>query len=154
LKNLKKTLHGTILQAALGCAQLEKKDQLINEKKRIYQRYLKDLSDIQGIELQYIPREVEPVIWAVALKIDPEYFKGDRDFLIKELLKRDIETRPGFYPFSVMPIYSAPSLPVAESIGRNVLSLPSYPAISDSEIKYICQQLKSLRDNNKATIGI
>lgn len=143
----------TNLQAALGCAQLENKDQLINEKKRIYQRYLENLSDIEGIELQYIPREVEPVIWAVALKIDPEYFKGDRDFLIRELLKRDIETRPGFYPFSVMPIYDAPSLPVAESIGRNVLSLPSYPSISDSEIKYICEQLKSLRNNNKATIS-
>jgi len=140
----------TNLQAALGCAQLEKKDQLISEKKRIYQRYLEALSDVEGIELQYIPREVEPVIWVVALKIDLEYFRGDRDFIIKELLKRDIETRPGFYPFSVMPLYNAPSLPVAESVGRNVLSLPSYPSISDSEIKYICEQLKSLRDNNKA----
>lgn len=139
----------TNLQAALGCAQLEKKDQLINEKKRIYKRYLEDLSDTEGIELQYIPKEVEPVIWAVALKIDPEYFKGGRDFLIKELLKRNIETRPGFYPFSVLPLYNAPSLPVAESVGRNVLSLPSYPSISDSEIRYICQQLKSLRKTIK-----
>jgi len=135
----------TNMQAALGCAQLEKKDLLITEKKRIYERYRKNLSDMEGIELQYIAQEVEPVIWAIALKIDPEYFKGERDFLINELLRRGVETRPGFYPFSVMPIYDAPSFPVAESVGRNVLSLPSFPFISDTEIDYICEQMRSLR---------
>lgn len=136
----------TNMQAALGCAQLEKKDLLITEKKRIYERYRKNLSDMEGIELQYIPKEIEPVIWAIALKMDPEYFKGERDFLINELLRRGVETRPGFYPFSVMPIYDAPSFPVAESVGRNVLSLPSYPFISDAEIDYICEQMRELRE--------
>lgn len=135
----------TNMQAALGCAQLEKKDHLINEKLRIYKRYMENLSDIEGIKLQYIPPEVEPVIWAVALKIEPDYFKGNRDFLISELLKRGIETRPGFYPFSVMPMYDATSLPVSESIGNSVLSLPSFPSISNIEIDFICEQLKSLR---------
>ncbi|PWB52462.1 MAG: DegT/DnrJ/EryC1/StrS family aminotransferase [Candidatus Methanoperedenaceae archaeon] len=135
----------TNMQAALGCAQFEKKNLLITEKKRIYERYRDNLSDMEGIELQYIAKEVEPVIWAIALKIDPEYFKGEREFLIKELLRRGIETRPGFYPFSVMPIYDAPSFPVAESVGRNVLSLPSFPFITDAEIDYICEQMRDLR---------
>ncbi|MFA4955713.1 MAG: DegT/DnrJ/EryC1/StrS family aminotransferase [Candidatus Methanoperedens sp.] len=134
----------TNMQAALGCAQLEKKDQLIDEKKRIYKRYVKNLSNIEGIKLQHIPDDVDPVIWAFALEIDPDHFTGNRDFLISELLKRGIETRPGFYPFSVMPLYDAPSVPISESIGKNVLSLPSFPSISNSEIDFICEQLKSL----------
>jgi len=66
--------------------------------------------------------EIEPTIRTVAIKINPKYFKGDRNFLIKELLKRNIETRPGFYPFSLL----------------------SYPALSYDDIDYICHQLKSL----------
>ena len=134
----------TNIQAALGCAQLENVDKIIEEKRRVYKNYFKNLSDLPGIEFQHISKEVEPVIWAVAIKINPEYFKGDRDFLIAELLKRNIETRPGFYPFSVMPLYNAQPLPIAESISRNIISVPSYPSLSDENINYICNQLKSL----------
>jgi perosamine synthetase len=135
----------TNIQAALGCAQLENRNKIINEKKRVYQKYFENLSDLPSIDFQYISKKVEPVIWAVAIKINPEYFKGDRDFLIRELLKRNIETRPGFYPFSVMPLYNAQPLPIAESISKNIISLPSYPSLSDEDIGYICNQLKSLR---------
>lgn len=142
----------TNIQAALGYAQLEKRELLIREKKRIHQRYLNNLSGVEGLEFQHIPQEVEPVIWAVAVKIDARCFRGDRDFLIKELMRKNIETRPGFYPFSVMPIYDAPHLPVAESVGQSVLSLPSFPSLSDAEIDYICEQLRSLRRDLDRTV--
>jgi perosamine synthetase len=134
----------TNLQAALGCAQLDNLDNIIAQKVRIHRRYLANLCGLPGIEFQHIPKEVEPVMWAVALKIDPGRFKGDRDFLIAELLEKDIETRPGFYPFSIMPLYKADPLPIAESISRNVISLPSYVSILDEDIDYISDQLKGL----------
>jgi len=134
----------TNLQAALGCAQLENLDNIIAEKARIYRRYLGNLSGLPGIEFQYVRKEVEPVMWAVAIKIDPHYFKGDRDFLIAELVKRNVETRPGFHPFSTMPLYKAEPLPVAESISGTIISLPSYISILDENIDYICNQLKGL----------
>jgi perosamine synthetase len=134
----------TNLQAALGCAQLTNKERIIKEKVRVYHSYVELLSGIPSIELQHIAREVDPVIWAVALKIDPAYYKGERDFLMEELLKKDVETRPGFYPFSVMPLYNTALLPTAELVSRNVISVPSYPALSEEEITYVCDQLKSL----------
>lgn len=134
----------TNLQAALGCAQLDNLDSIIAEKARIYRRYLRNLSGLPGIEFQHVLKRVEPVMWTVAIKIATRCFKGDRDYLITELLKRNIETRPGFYPFSVMPLYHTTPLPVAELISRNVIALPSYVSISDRDIDYICNQLKSL----------
>ena len=134
----------TNLQAALGCAQLENRNKIIDEKGRVYKKYFENLSNVPGIDFQYISKEVESVIWAVAIKINQEYFKGNRDFLITELLKRNIETRPGFYPFSVMPLYNAQPLPIAESISKNIISLPSYPSLADDDIDNICNQLKSL----------
>jgi perosamine synthetase len=134
----------TNLQAALGCAQLAKANSIIKEKKRVYNRYLKNLRSVEGIAFQKISDDVDPVIWAVAFKINESFFKGNRDYLIAELLKLDIETRPGFYPFSKMPLYDIKSLPICEDVGRNVISLPSYPALKDDEIDLICSRLTSL----------
>lgn len=99
-----------------------------------------DSLDRTGVKIS----EIELIIWAMAIKINTKYFKGDRNFLIRELLKRNIETRPGFYPFNVMPLYNTPPLPISESISKNIISLPSYPSLSYDDIDYICHQLKSL----------
>jgi perosamine synthetase len=135
----------TNLQAALGCAQLEMLDNIIKNKERIYRRYKKRLSGIKGIKLQHVREDVSPVMWTVALQIGPERFTGDRDYIMKKMLEANIETRPGFYPFSVMPIYDCPRLPVAEEVSRNIISLPSFTSITDTEIDYICDKLLELR---------
>ncbi|MGD0780407.1 MAG: DegT/DnrJ/EryC1/StrS family aminotransferase [Dehalococcoidales bacterium] len=134
----------TNLQAALGCAQLEMLDNIIKQKARIYREYKTRLSAVPGIKLQYVPADVSPVMWTVALQIDPAYFSGDRDFVMQKMLAAGIETRPGFYPFSVMPIYDCPKLPVAEEVSRNIISLPSFTSIKNSEIEYICHKLLDL----------
>jgi len=133
----------TNLQAALGCAQLEKANNIIKQKKRVYNRYIKNLYGTDGIEFQKISEDVDPVIWAIAFKINESFFKGSRDYLIAELLKLGIETRPGFYPFSMMPLYDNEPLPISEDVGRNVICLPSYPALQDDEIDLICSRLRS-----------
>jgi len=135
----------TNLQAAVGLGQLENIDNIILERKRVYQLYRKHLADEEVIRLQYFKPEVDPVVWAIAMKIDPNYFKGDRDFLIKAMLECGVETRPGFYPFSVMALYNAPSLPVSENVGAHVISLPSFPSLTEEEIAFICDQFKKLK---------
>lgn len=134
----------TNLQAALGCAQLDKLDIILNNKKRIHNFYLNSLENIEGIEFQKISDDVQPIMWAIGIKINPNKFIGDRDFLMKELLEKGIETRPGFYPFSVLPIYSSEKCPIAEEISNNIIVLPSYPSLKEEEMRYVCEQLKSL----------
>jgi perosamine synthetase len=130
----------TNLQAAVGCGQLENLETIISQRKTVFRNYYEQLAQEPGIAFQYFNPEVEPVVWAIAVKVDAEFFKGHRDFLIESLLELGIETRPGFYPFSIMPLYGAPSLPVSEDIGANVLSLPSFPSLTEGEIVFICDQ--------------
>ena len=134
----------TNMQAALGCAQLEKADLIISNKKRMYRSYFDKLKDTSGIKVQKIESYVEPVMWVFAVEIDSKMFQGDRDFVMGKLKEKGIDTREGFYPFSVMPLYKAKSCPVAESISKNIIVLPSYTTISEEEINYVCSSLKSL----------
>ncbi|CAL7963070.1 GDP-perosamine synthase [Gammaproteobacteria bacterium] len=135
----------TNYQAALGYGQLEKVEDIIANKKRVYNSYKERLDNVAGITLQQIKNQVDPVMWAVVVKIDKNFFKGDRDFVRQILLDKGIETRGGFYSFSAMPLYRAKKLPVSELISENIISLPSYASLDSDKINYICDQFLSLK---------
>ncbi|EKE01968.1 MAG: hypothetical protein ACD_21C00014G0009 [uncultured bacterium] len=135
----------TNYQAALGYGQLEKVEDIIDNKRRVYRSYKKRLNNVEGITLQQIKNQVDPVMWAVAVKIDENFFKGNRDFVRQRLLDKGVETRGGFYSFSTMPLYHAKNLPVSEFISENIVNLPSYASLDDSKIDYICDQLLGLK---------
>lgn len=131
----------TNLQAALGCAQLENLNEIIIQRKRVYELYKKILGGRKEIILQEFNKKVIPVVWTTAFRIEEKYISKSRDQIIKELYDLGIETRPGFYPFSLMPIYKANPLPIAEKISRNIISLPTYPSLNNKTINYISDQL-------------
>ena len=134
----------TNLQAAVGCAQLERIKDIISRRRQIYGWYYRHLNDVRGITLQAFNPETEPVVWTLAVKLDPAFFKGERDFVMNALSCVGIETRPGFYPFSAMPLYQAPRLPVAEEVAGRIICLPFYPDLLEEQVALICGEVKKL----------
>jgi perosamine synthetase len=134
----------TDLQAAIGCAQLEGVDGVIQKRRELYLFYKELLSKIPGVEFQQITEGVEPVYWGMPVKLQSTSFPEGRDPVLKHMESAGVEVRPGFYPFSKMPPYESPSLPVAEELGRQILCLPFHTLLQHSEIEYICNCLKSL----------
>lgn len=136
----------TNLQAAMGCAQLERIDQISRDRRRVYASYRTYLSNIPGITMQHFSSDVEPVVWAIAVKLDPRAYPQGRDEVIRQLDNAGIETRNGFYAASMLRhIYDCTSLPICEDLSRQVISLPTYCTLRDSEIHFICSELESLR---------
>ena len=136
----------TNLQAALGCAQLERLETIIGERRRVHATYSASLRHLAGVRPQIHRSDVDPVWWAIAVEIDPAAFPQGRDALIEQLAGIGIETRNGFYAASELEIYAdRKSLPVCERLSRNVISLPTYPTLDDERIEAICQALGSFR---------
>jgi len=131
----------TNLQAAMGVAQLEKADSIVSERRRVYGEYRRHLEGVEGVTLQGVGGDVEPVIWAVGVKLDGERFPQGRDRVMEQLGERGVETRPGFYASSQLEIYEKHSLTVCERISANVLSLPSFPTLENDEVAFICREL-------------
>lgn len=137
----------TNLQAALGCAQLEELDRILAARTRVWRGYRDRLRDQAGVTLQHFDDGVEPVVWAIALVLDPDRF-GPRDAVIDALMQHGIETRPGFYPFHSMPLYQkhgAAPLAASGRAGARIISVPSFPTLTDEEIAEVCQRLLELR---------
>jgi perosamine synthetase len=137
----------TNIQAAMGCAQLERYGVLAAARAKMFATYRSALSNQSGLRLQHFPDSVDPVVWAIAVKLDPAAFNQGRDAVLEQLAKAGIEGRPGFYPPGAMPaVYGpTPPLPICDDVGRQVLTLPSYTSLSAGEIENVCEALLSLR---------
>lgn len=135
----------TNVQASIGCAQFTKIDWIIAERNRIFETYKKYLHNQEGIELQQITTGVTPVIWAVAVKVNPLAYPQGRDGLTEMLREGGIETRPGFVPSCKLGYFVASNVPNSEILGDTVISFPTYPSLSDNDIANICEKLILVR---------
>lgn len=136
----------TNMQAALGCAQLENIDQIACERRRVHSSYKKHLLNIPGVTMQKFCAQVDPTLWAIAVRLDPQAYPQGRDAVIDLLQLERIETRPGFYAASLMAhLYAFPRLRICEDLSHQVISLPTFPTLQDDQVEFICAKLKGLR---------
>jgi perosamine synthetase len=130
----------TNIAAALGVAQLERVDEIIEIKRRIAARYCESLADITGLTLPPEMPWARSVYWMVSVLVAPHL----RDPLMAYLKERGIETRPFFYPAHTMPMYETEQrFPVAERLGGSGINLPSYPDLTDAEIDEVCAGIRT-----------
>ena len=135
----------TNLQAAIGCAQFECIEPITRERARVYRSYLGALASVPGVAVQQMTPGVEPLVWAIAIRLEERAYPQGRDSLMKQMAEVGIETRPGFHAAAEMNhLYDAPGTPVATSVASQMISVPSSPTVSDEEIAFIVSRLAQL----------
>lgn len=134
----------TNLQAALGCAQMEFIDAIAKERQRVMASYQANLGGLANITLQKLSEGCAPLIWAVAVRLEPSAFQQGRNEVMLAMQQAGIETRPGFEPPSQMPYFEPARLAVSEELGQWVISLPTYPSLPTADVDQISSVLKSL----------
>ena len=128
----------TNIQAAIGCAQLDKIDNILKLKKRIDRFYRFELNDVATF--QTIENNIESSFWMTALLFEDEKQKINID---KHLEKNNIETRPLFYPIDKLPFYQkAENCYIAKKIYKKGLILPSFPQLTIEQQEYIVKVIK------------
>ena len=134
----------TNLQAALGVAQLERIESIIDRKISIFQAYKKELFGFPGISLNRTESWAKNVYWMICLEVD-RFDEDARDAFILELKKRGIESRPYFYPISRMGVYHS-ACPNKEAYGvyKKGINLPTYFDLCNDEIIEICRVIKEI----------
>jgi perosamine synthetase len=126
------------LQAALGVAQLERLDELVDSRRRVADAYAHLLDGLAGIRVFGEEPWAKSAHWMTSIEVDPDA-GWNRDRLIADLDERGVETRPFFVPLSRLPLYEEPQgrFPNAERLGRLALNLPSGAALTDSDLEYV-----------------
>lgn len=138
----------TNIQAALGLAQLERINELINKKRQIFQWYKESLYEIDGIMLNPEKKWGKNVYWMVCLVLEKD-FGITRDEIMIKLKEKCIDTRPFFYPISEMPMYGGKALnPIAKKISERGINLPSGVNLKKEDVNQACWTLKCLLEKN------
>lgn len=134
----------TNIQAALGCAQLERIEELMRERQRIFKIYEDNLADFGGVKLNRTETWATNSYWLICAEIEG-INEIQRDELIVKLKEKNIDSRPYFYPMSLMPyIQTDSNTPVTFNVFTRGINLPTFVDLSSDEIYYICNALKSL----------
>ncbi|MGA9292034.1 MAG: DegT/DnrJ/EryC1/StrS family aminotransferase, partial [Ignavibacteriaceae bacterium] len=130
----------TNICAAIGLAQLERADKLINNKRKIAKWYDSFLEPLPVIT-QEEKKNIFHSYWMYNILVEKSKL---RDKLREHLKKHGIETRPMFFPLHTMTMYYNKNvrLPVAEDIAGRGINLPSYPDLTKSDIEYISSKIR------------
>lgn len=127
------------VQAALGYAQFQRIEELVDKKRWIWQGFRKRLADIPDILLNPEPDGVTNGVWATALVFGKSH-SMTRDVALAEIPKLGLPVRPFFYPLSSLPAYPGReeegrrSNPVAYDTSERGINLPCAMNLTDVDL--------------------
>jgi perosamine synthetase len=126
----------TNICAAIGLAQLEQVSTFLAQKRQVVEWYIKYLNG--KVDHHREEADTYHSYWMFTILVKDS---AQRDKVRKALADQGIETRPMFYPVHTMPMYSTKfqKHPVAEGIAWRGINLPSFPALTEAQVKFIAE---------------
>lgn len=132
-------LRMSSLEAAVGRAQLERLDSLIEARRRNAAYYSERLKGV--VELLGRKEYATPVSWMFGILLQDEQ---TRDGLQRYLAEHGVETRTFFLPMNRQPVYKTNEpFPVADDLGRRGMYVPSSSHLTDEEKDTVIRLIKT-----------
>ncbi|MDR1741236.1 MAG: DegT/DnrJ/EryC1/StrS family aminotransferase [Synergistaceae bacterium] len=142
------------LQAAVGMAQLERLDASVSKKRSTGAMYQSLLKGVRGLRLPVERTEyAENIYWVFGLVLEDGFGAEDAAVEFERRLKeRGVGTRPFFWPMHEQPVFQKMGMfrgeryPVAEAIARRGFYIPSGLAMTDVQIEYCAEAVRSVAE--------
>jgi dTDP-4-amino-4,6-dideoxygalactose transaminase len=134
------------MSAALGAAQMERLDQLLERRAAVAAWYGERLSEQVGVSTLAIAPATTRMSWFVYVVRFDEGL--DREAIARRLEARGIPSRPYFTPIHLQPYfvdrfgYQPGDFPIAEDLGRRSLALPFSSVMTEDQVETVCQALR------------
>lgn len=115
------------INAALGCAQLEKVSQFVDSKRQLQSFYKKLVKDLPGVHLFEEPKDTKSNYWLQTLVLDSS---NERDDVLAYLNDNGVMSRPIWQPMHYLDMYKncpRSDLSVIEDLNKRIVNVPSTP---------------------------
>jgi perosamine synthetase len=133
------------VQAAIGLGQLERVEELVEAKRRIFGWYAEGLAGVPHLRLNREVANTRSIYWMTSIYLEDKC-PLSRDAVRTELKKRNIDTRdvfPAISQYPIWPVKQAPQ-PRGTRIGARAINLPSGVCLKREQVQYVCQQIREL----------
>lgn len=139
------------LQAALGLAQLERIEQLVSQKRKIFAWYQNELGGLEGVTLNYEAPGTKNSYWMVTSILDGR-LRIKKNRVMEQMCENNIDCRPFFHPLSSLPAYQNFSQTkqarernhVSYEVSPYGINLPSALNLTEKQVRCVCGVLKSI----------
>jgi perosamine synthetase len=125
--------HMNDIAATLGLVQLDKLPEMQRLRRKVVDRYYRELEGVLTL-----PKDDPNSSWHLFVVRTPK-----REELAEFLKIRGIATGVHYKPIHLYPCYNYQgTIPVAERVWQNLLSLPIYPGLKEEELTLICSSIR------------
>lgn len=132
------------VQAALGCAQLERVDELISRKRDIYQTYKDGLAGVPGVSMNPDPAGMSNGFWMPTVVFDKSTGVTTQH-LASAFAAEEIDARIFFHPLSATPPFAGlPTGRWSSEIHQRAINLPSFHDMTTAEQRRVLQVLREV----------
>ena len=136
----------TNLQAAVGCAQMERVDQLVARKRAISRRYNDAFTNVPGIGLFPKPDWADSACWFSGVTLDAKRYPAVGD-IVEQLRSRGIDGRTFWKPIHLQePYITTPTedVSVCDAVWSSILTLPCSTGLTESDQGRVIDELKEI----------
>ena len=137
----------TNLQAALGLAQVERIDEIVERKRWIGASYQARLGDVAGLQLPVEEAWARQVYWMYGVVLEESTGLDALEFA-RRLQDRGVQTRPFFLGMHQQPallqrgLFEGQRFPVTERLARQGLYLPSGLSLTEEQVDTVCAAVR------------
>lgn len=134
------------IQAAIGCGQMKRIDELIEKKREIFFSYHNLLKNMVCIKMNPIPDapETRYGYWMPTVVFD-DLINFDRNKLLEVFKQNNIDARIFFYPLSMLPMFQKKKENIVSyDIYNRAINLPSYHDMSNDDLFRVEKIIQSI----------
>ena len=132
------------IQAAIGCAQIERSDELIKRKREIFAIYQEYLEILPEVRMNPEPIGTTNGAWMPTIVFNKNTGVL-RDRILKAFKDENVDARVFFWPLSKMEMFKSVETNIhAWDISERAINLPSFHDMIDDDIQRIISVVKKL----------
>jgi perosamine synthetase len=141
------------INCALGIAQLSRIEQIKAARKQVAGWYQQMLADDGRIIAPAEPDGCDISWFVFVVRLAEQFSLEQRNRLLQEMTKRDIQVGNYFPPVHLQPFISnrfgckKGDFPVTESVCKSTIALPFYNNLSEDKVAIVCRALREILDN-------
>lgn len=137
----------TDIQAALGSSQLNKLDMFVEKRRQIVAHYNEAFQSVTQVTIPFQEQNGKSSWHLYIIRLHLDELRVGRKEIFEALQKQNIGVNVHYIPVHLQPYYqqlgySKGSLPNAERLYEEIITLPLFPAMTEQDIKDVIQTVK------------
>lgn len=136
------------INAALGVAQMQRLDEMIEMRQRVAEMYTRRLLGNPHVILPNVEPDVLMSWFVYVVRLTDQFTASDRDFILEGMRRHEVGASNYFPPIPLLPPYRRQfghkpgDFPVAESVSQRTIALPFFNRLTEQEVDLVCQTLE------------